>query len=116
VATWAASFLTERSQCNDSRSYKGGLAPKARNPPAEFFVSPVGGLRRCAPNPPYGLSVLTRCRTCCNTLTDTPRAAGVASAAFRRICKFWMVIERCQCGALIAGARFNSFLIPSFAQ
>jgi hypothetical protein len=31
------------------------LAPKARNPPAECAASPNGGLRRFAPNPPYGL-------------------------------------------------------------
>jgi hypothetical protein len=30
VATWAGPFLTERSHCNDSRSYKGGLGAHQR--------------------------------------------------------------------------------------
>jgi len=44
VATWAGPFLTERSQCNDSRSYKGGLGAQRRNPPSDSqLVSwPVG--------------------------------------------------------------------------
>jgi hypothetical protein len=34
---------------------QGGLAPKARNPPAKFSANPDGELRRFAPNPPYRL-------------------------------------------------------------
>lgn len=53
MAVRGRAFLSEQSDDNPFRYNKGGLAPKARNPPAEFAVSPDGGLRRFAPNPPY---------------------------------------------------------------